>query len=289
MQEDVQPQGCSALFTEPLSARRHLRPAGSDFAKGDVIVPAGSRLVAQRLVGVAAADLAVLDVFRQPGVAIICCGDELSEPGRTVRSKGKIPESISYGIAALVHRWGGTVVARWRLEDDLIPLQAAATDAFELADVVVVIGGASVGERDLGKKAFAQKQLEPIFSSVRIKPGKPVWFGRSGRTLVMGLPGNPTSALVAARLFLAPLLSGLSGGEPCDALDWRFVTPSVSVEGREGRDVFTLVTITASGAVGILSQDSASQKALSYATHLVRRRCSNVSPEGKERLEMILL
>ena len=289
MQEDIYEEDGAAIFTTRLSRRRHLRFPGSDFTKGDIIVPAGSTLTPQRLIGVAASDLSNLEVFRQPRVVILCCGDELAEPGCAGQALGKIPESISYGIAALVRRWGGTVVARWRRPDDLVCLQATATDAFALADVVVLIGGASVGEKDLAKDACAQLQLELLFTKVAIKPGKPAWFGKAGKTLVVGLPGNPTSALVTARLFLAPLLAGLSGGNTADALDWKMMRSSVPIEGSSDRDVFLCATIMARSAVSLSVQDSSGQKALADATHLIRCRSGKPSSNANAFFETLAL
>lgn len=269
IQEDVRTDGETAIFSYALSKARHLRFPGSDFAKGDIIVRAGQILTPQRLVGIAASDIADLEVFRQPRVAILCCGDELAEPGVAKQSPNSTPESISYGIAALARRWGGTVVGRWRQPDDLACIQIAASEAAEHADVVVVIGGASVGERDFAKQAFFPLDLDLIFSKVAIKPGKPVWFGRAGGTLVLGLPGNPTSALVTARLFLAPLLAGLSGGNKDDALDWRMTPAATAIAGCSDRDLFIRAAAISSGTAPLSDQDSASQKALANATLLI--------------------
>src|SRR6185437_121518 len=112
MQEDVRQDGTQAVFLEPLSKRRHLRQPGADFRQGDVLVREGSMLTPQRLIGAAAADCANPQVFRKPRVAILCCGDELAAPGDLERSPHAIPESISYGVAALARQWGGIVVDR---------------------------------------------------------------------------------------------------------------------------------------------------------------------------------
>ncbi len=289
VQEDVRQEGAKAIFAGPLSNRRHLRLRGADFREGDVLVPANSTLTPQRLIGVAASDRAEVKVYRRPRVAILCCGDELAAPGDARRSQDSIPESISYGVAALVHCWGGKITARSRLPDDLSRLQAAAALAVSDSDVVVIIGGASVGEKDLAKEAFALLGLEMLFAKVAIKPGKPVWFGRSGRVLVMGLPGNPTSALVTARLFLAPLVAGLSGSRPEDALDWRMMRANTPVEGCADRDVFVRATIQARSAASLSDQDSASQRALAEATHLIRRRCGEPSADAQALVETLVL
>ena len=279
VQEDVHEENGMAFFGGPLSGRRHLRLPGSDFVKGDVIVSVGSLLTAQRLIGVAACDVAGVDVFRQPQVAIICCGDELREPGSTTQVEGKTPESISYGVAALVRHWGGRVVARWRAPDELSSLQAAASEALSSADVTVIIAGASVGEKDLAKQALIRLQWEPLFSNVAIKPGKPAWFGRAGEKLVLGLPGNPASALVTARLFLAPLVAGLSGRRIGEALDWQPARMTTTLAGCPNRDVFILATMAADGAQCIAVKDSIGQRALAAATHLIWQRSGRL-PAG---------
>jgi len=289
MQEDVREGDGVAIFALPLSPRRHLRLAGSDFREGEILVSAGSILTPQRLIGIAAADLAEVEVFRQPRVAIICCGDELIEPGHAGQSLDKIPESISFGIAALVRNWGGIITARRRVPDNLARLQAAALDAVECADVIVVIGGASVGEKDYAKGAFASLEIEYLFTKVAIRPGKPVWFGRAGKTLVVGLPGNPSSALVTGRLFLAPLLAGLSGGNASDGLDWRMMRSNAPVAGCSDRDVFARATVVARSAVLLLDQDSASQKALADATHLIRRRSGDLTSAADALVETLVL
>ena len=285
MQEYVREDRGFATISE-YPARRHLRRPGSDFAEGDVIVPAPCRLNPQHLVGIAAADIAAVDVFRKPRVVILCCGDELTEPGHRDRPEGTIPESISFGVSALVRRWGGDAIARLRCPDDLTRLQAMAAEAAAAADIVITIGGASVGEKDLAKAAFAPLGLELIFAKVAIKPGKPIWFGRAGKTLVVGLPGNPSSALVTARLFLAPLLAGLSGGRSDDALEFRMMRASAA-KSCSDRDVFSRATIKGRLATPLSDQDSAGQKTLAAATHLIRRR-PNAASDAENLAETLV-
>lgn len=272
IQEDVRAEKGSALFHRPLAARRHIRAAGSDFRKGDVIVPGGSLLTPQALIGAAAANRAMLTVHRKPQVTIICCGDELVPPGEPQRSPEKIPESISYGISALVQQWGGLVVQRCRKPDDLAKLREAAETALVSSDIVVIIAGASVGDRDFAKAAFTGPRFEHLFGKVAIKPGKPVWFGRQGKCLVLGLPGNPSSAMVTARLFLAPLVAGLSGRPIADAWDWRTMRSASLLESDSDRDIFVRATIKDDAVLPVTDQDSASQGKLARATYLIRCR-----------------
>ena len=177
--------------------------------------------------------MAEVEVWRRPQrLSSSAPATSWPSPGTARDRPGAIPESVSFGVAALAEDWGArdrrarggcaTICRRW---------SAAAAEALAAADLVVVTGGASVGEKDFAKAMFEPAGLELIFSKVAIKPGKPVWLGRAGGTLVIGLPGNPTSALVTARLLLAPLLAGLAGRDPAAALRWR-TAPLAGAAGR---------------------------------------------------------
>jgi molybdopterin molybdotransferase len=137
--------------------------------------------------------------------------------------------------------------------------------------LVVVTGGASVGEKDFAKTMFGPAGLELIFSKVAIKPGKPVWFGSAGKTLVMGLPGNPTSALVTGRLLLAPLLAGLCGRKPDEALNWRSVSLASDLSECGPRETFHRGRSVSEGVEILSNQDSSGQKTLVEAGLLVRQ------------------
>lgn len=274
IQEEVERAGPLALFARPPSGERNLRLAGSDFQPGDVLIEAGARLNAQRLVAAAAADLAKVSVIARPRVLVIGTGDELDEPGRPSSLRPGIPESVTFGVAALARAWGGKVVDRWRVGDELPALEKAARSAVELADIVVVIGGASVGERDFAKTMFAPLDLDLTFSKVAIKPGKPVWLGRARGALIVGLPGNPTSAMVTARLFLAPLIAGLAGRDAAEALDWRRESLTTSLGPCGDRETFVRARRGPGGVEPIGDQDASAQKALAMSDVLIRRRPS---------------
>lgn len=272
IQEDVQRDGDRARFERPLSPRRHLRVAGSDFQPGDLLVPAGVRLNAQRLVAAAAANLGAVTVHRRPRLAVLATGDELAEPGDPGLHGDAIPESVSFGVAALAEDWGAAVVSRYRCGDDLSRLRQMAARAVDEADVVVVTGGASVGERDFACDMFAPLGLKLVFSKVAIKPGKPVWMGQVGDHIIVGLPGNPTSAMVTARLFLAPLLAGLSGRDPAEALAWRPMRLNAAMCLEGDRETFHRARAERGGATLTSDQDSSAQRALAASDLLVRRR-----------------
>jgi molybdopterin molybdotransferase len=166
-------------------------------------------------------------------------------------------------------------------------MEAAAASAVEFADIIVVTGGASVGEKDFAKAMFEPLGLELIFSKLSIKPGKPVWLGRVRGKLVMGLPGNPTSALVTARLLLAPLLAGMTAESIGRALAWRSI-PLASPLGACGtRETFHRARL-ADGSAEVLSfQDSSAQKALAAADLLVRQRANTPALDVGELVEVL--
>jgi len=187
----------------------NIRPAGGDFRSGDLLLAEGARIDAWRLSLAAAAGRAELAVARRPRVAILATGDELVPPGANPASD-QIFESGSFALAALVQAWGGEAIRLKAQADDLDAI-ARAVDAAEV-DLVVTVGGASVGDHDLVKPALQTLGLDLRVQTVAVRPGKPTWFGllQDGRR-VLGLPGNPASALVCAELFLRPLLAALTG------------------------------------------------------------------------------
>ena len=272
VQEIVGRDGDVALFAVPPGPGNHIRAAGSDFRAGDTLLPAGTVLGFRAMVAAAAADVANLSVVRRPRVIILGTGDELAEPGQALETPGSIPESVSFGVAGLARQCGAEVIARRRLTDTPETLEAAARLALTEVDLVVVTGGASVGEKDYARSMFAPFGLELIFSKVAIKPGKPVWFGRAGGALVLGLPGNPTSAMVTARLFLAPLVAGLGGRDSGDLVSWRDMTLTAPLEPCGDRETFERGRLVNGGVAALGVQDSGSQKALAAADVLIRRR-----------------
>ena len=264
-----------------------IRKRGSDFAAGDELLPGGRQLDARAIVASAAADIATLQVFRQPRFHILSTGDELAAPG-TARARGDaIPESVSLGVACLGEEWGAVCVGRATLKDDLAAMQATAAGSIQGAEVLVVTGGASVGEKDFAKEMYAQLGLNLLFSKVAIKPGKPVWLGTVGNRFVIGLPGNPTSALVTARLFLAPLLALLQGRPVEDALRWKSARLKSALPPCGERETFHRAVLADDAAEVLCFQDSSAQKALAEADILVRQRPNSAAIAAGEKVEIL--
>ena len=272
IQEVVRREEDVAIIDDYPGPAKHIRNLGSDFRQGALLVESGTCLGYRQLVAAAGADLAEVRVWRRPALVILGTGDELTAPGSSAGKKGAIPESVSFGVAALAEEWGASIRDRLSLPDELKAMEQAAAKALDQADLVVVTGGASVGEKDFAQAMFERQNLELLFAKVAIKPGKPVWLGRAKGKLVMGLPGNPTSALVTARLLLAPLVAGMSGLEAHSALRWRKAPLLAQLPACGDRETFVRAREFQDGVEPVSNQDSSAQKTLVEADLLLRRR-----------------
>ena len=207
LQEDATEAEGVVTVNETVTAGRHIRRAGQDFAAGDVLVPAGRRLSARDVGLAASGNLPWVRVHRRPRVAILATGDEIALPGEPI-PPGGIVSSNAHALAAFVRAAGGEPIVLPIAPDDADAIGAAAGVR---ADLLVTTGGASVGAHDLVQAGLGQRGLTLDFWKIAMRPGKPLMFGRLGDTPVLGLPGNPVSALVCAVLFLHPMLARMSG------------------------------------------------------------------------------
>ncbi len=215
IQEDCERSGDLVSVRETVASGAFVRPAGLDFAEGDVLLRAGRRLTSRDIGLAAAMNRPWLPARRRPRVALLATGDEIALPGEPLGPQ-QIVSSSGPGLAALVAEAGGVPLSLGVAGDSTASLRARAAGA-EGADILVTMGGASVGEHDLVQEALAADGLEVDFWRIAMRPGKPLMFGRMGGALVLGLPGNPVSAFVCALLFLRPLIDamlGLPAGPP---------------------------------------------------------------------------
>lgn len=216
MQEHVETAGDGVVFATTPRVGQHVRPRGMDLAKGAVALERGTRLGPAHVALAAALDRSDLTVARRPSVAVLATGDELRRPG-TDPLPGTIPESNTVALRAMAKRVGATTRAYPFVRDDRQATERAFAAALEEADVLVTIGGVSVGDHDLVRPALEAVGVHLDFWKVAIKPGKPLAVGvklREGRrrsTVVLGLPGNPASAIVTFALFGLPLLRAMQG------------------------------------------------------------------------------
>lgn len=209
IQENTERSGESIIVRESAPPGANIRRAGSDFHSGGVLLRAGRLLDASAITLAAAGGHGRLNVRRAPRVAILATGDELVEPGNQP-GPGQIISSNPYGLAALLSRFGARPRLLGIAGDTIEALTAELAEAADV-DILVTIGGASVGDRDLVKPALEARGMALDFWKVAVRPGKPMLFGRLGATRVVGLPGNPLSCLIAARIFIVPLVFRLLG------------------------------------------------------------------------------
>ena len=287
MQEYAEREGKKVRFSEGYGPARHIREAGSDFRAGDRLLKRASRLTPRAIVSAAAADVATVEVHARPRIAIIATGDELAPPGSAFETPGALPESASFGVAAMAQEMGGQIVSRSRGGDDLGELTGLAGQALDTADCVVVTGGASVGDHDLARPMFGDAGLDLVFSKIAIKPGKPVWLGTSRGKMVLGLPGNPTSAMVTARLFLRPLLAAMQGGSPAGQLRFLPMPLGAALPPTGSRETFVRARATAGGLVPRSNQESGSQAPLAEADWLIRRPAGSAACEAGALVEAL--
>lgn len=211
IQEDTDANGNHIVMKESEPLGRHVRAAGLDFRKGDILLPAGRRLGASELSLAAAMNHAQVPVVRKPRVAILATGDELVPPG-VEPGPDQIVASNNFGVAAHVVRASGEPVDLGIAGDNYPAIEAAIRAARDGgADILVTLGGASVGDHDLVQAALKNEGMDLGFWRIAMRPGKPLMHGRIGEMRVLGLPGNPVSSLVCSTLFLAPLIRKLTG------------------------------------------------------------------------------
>lgn len=212
IQEDVSRDG-DAVTVPAVKRGKNIRPRGGDFSAGQVLLPPGRKLDGVSVSLTAATGAASLAVMRPPRVAILSSGDELAAPGETP-GPYQIFDSATYGIAGLVQSWGGVAQRLGVERDDIGAIARAAEQGLRDNDLLVVIGGASVGDHDHARPALMRLGLELAVEKISVRPGKPTWFGNTPQGPVLGLPGNPASALVCAYLFLRPLIEAMLGRDP---------------------------------------------------------------------------
>jgi molybdopterin molybdotransferase len=218
IQEDVRREGDRIELTAAAPLGDNLREAGMDFRAGDALIAAGRRLTPRDVALAAAANHTRLPVRRRARVAILATGDELVPPGGTL-GPAQIVASNNYAVAGLVQAAGAVAIDLGIAVDEVGALADAVRRARDAkADVLVTLGGASVGDYDLVQQALVAEGMELGFWRIAMRPGKPLMHGRIGAMRILGLPGNPTSSTVCAVLFLRPLISALNG-EPDPGAD----------------------------------------------------------------------
>jgi molybdopterin molybdotransferase len=210
--EDTTAEDGRVLVEAEVESGRDIRRAGEDIGAGEAVLEPGTRIGPAELGVIASLGRASISCRRRPRVRVLTSGDELVEPGAEMVAGG-VRNSNSHSLRALAERAGAEVAEPVSVADDPEATRAALGAALD-ADLVVISGGVSVGAHDHVKGALAELGVEEAFWGIALKPGKPTWFGARGATLVLGLPGNPVSAMVTFELLARPALIAMSGDSP---------------------------------------------------------------------------
>jgi molybdopterin molybdotransferase len=209
MQEDVRREGAEIFINTRVEPGEFIRRRGSDLSEGQKILEAGEEIRPQTLALLASQGLPEIEVGGEAQAAIISTGDELVAPGGSL-GPGQIYESNSTLLRALCEKWGAAVAMVEHSTDEAQPIEAAIRRGLE-NDILIIVGGVSVGARDLVKPALNAVGAQTDLWRVSVKPGKPFLFGRAGNCAIFGLPGNPASAFVTFLLFVRPAILRLMG------------------------------------------------------------------------------
>jgi molybdopterin molybdotransferase len=292
IQENVKKLDGDAIEVfETVAANRHIRAVGLDFIQGQELLKKGRVLDAAALSLAAAANHPALPLVKKPLVAIIATGDELLPPGSTP-GPDQIIASNSYGVAAIAKEAGADVLDLGIAPDKVEAISALVTKALDAkADVIVTLGGASVGDHDLVHKTLTGLGMALDFWKIAMRPGKPLMSGRLERTRCIGLPGNPVASLVCSHLFLKPLLAKLGGRPHEDHIaDAVLGAPMPANDFRQDY-VRSAVSCTADGLVAtpFSVQDSSMLKLLADAGGLLIRMPLAPAAKAGEPCRVLLL
>ncbi|WP_299671059.1 gephyrin-like molybdotransferase Glp [uncultured Roseobacter sp.] len=267
IQEDVTRRGDLITLNRDMDGKDNVRPAGGDFVAGD-LMQAPRRLTPTDVALLASMNLAEVPVTRRPVVSIIATGDELVMPGETPRPD-QIIASNSFGLAALLEAEGA--------ETRMLPIARDNTPslktAFQLAegsDLILTIGGASVGDHDLVAPVATELGMQQSFYKVAMRPGKPLMAGRMGEAAMIGLPGNPVSAMVCGKIFVVPVVRALLGlgAEPARPLTATLAAP---LPPNGPREHYMRAILDADGLRAFDNQDSSLLGILSQSNALLVR------------------
>jgi molybdopterin molybdotransferase len=289
IQEDTHASGTRVTVKESPRPGQHVRAKGLDFRAGEALLPPGRCLAARDLALLAAAGFAEISVTRKPRVALIATGDELVRPGEHA-GPGRIVASSTYALGAMVESWGG-IADDLGILPDRVEAFADLPQQTKDADLIVTQGGASVGDHDLIQSALAPKGFALDFWKIAMRPGKPLIFGRLNDTPLLGLPGNPVSAMVCAVLFLRPALAALQGARHVPTLIEARLASALKSNGTR-QDYIRTRLARREGvmlAEPFALQDSSMQKIFAQADGLIIRKPGAPAAAPGEIVDVLLL
>jgi molybdopterin molybdotransferase len=268
IKENAEVTGRELLAKAPVTAGDHIRRKGFDFAEGARLLAKGERIGPAGLALLLSGGLSDVAVHTAPRVTIFECGDELTDAGGG-SNRGTIPASNGAMLAAMCRTEACTVSTPPPLPDRLEAI-ADALDAFHDSDLVIVTGGASVGDHDLVRPALEKLGASIDFWRVAMKPGKPLMAAKRGRQLILGLPGNPVSSYVTGYLFALPAIRAMLGANAIAATSVHLPS-GADLPAVGDRREFVRARLGANGPVPLDRQDSSGLAALAAADCLIER------------------
>lgn len=283
IQENVTCSENTITLDNSANDQTHVRPAGADFKSGDLL-KAPLLLRPSDIALLAAMNIPSVPVIRRPIVAIIATGDELVQPGEAPRDD-QIIASNSYGLAALIEDLGAKARLLPIARDNTASLELAFDLAAD-ADLIVTIGGASVGDHDLVGEVAQSKGMARSFYKVAMRPGKPLMAGKLGKAAMIGLPGNPVSAMVCGHVFLAPVIRKMQGLGAAPAKRTTAILAS-PIDANGPREHYMRARVDSDGVTVFDRQDSALLTVLADANCLAVRPAGDKARNRGDAVEII--
>jgi molybdopterin molybdotransferase len=289
IQEDTKREGDAVTVTFEQPNPENIRRAGLDFARGKELVPAGHIMTEGAISLAAAGNVGRVVVAKAPRIGVLANGDELVAPG-TELAPGQVVNSIQPALLALIRRWGAIPLDLGLSRDTEEDVRQRLSTS---CDVIVSIGGASVGDYDVVRSAFAAEGFAPIFEKVAVKPGKPTWFSAKDKTLALGLPGNPAAAMVTAQLFLRPLIDALTSApvstQPAQRAHTATALPKA---GNREEYLRAILSLDAGGLAHVQAaenQDSSLLSPFLTANALIRRAPNTSAAAAGDLVDIVML
>lgn len=270
IQEDARIEN-GRILGASVAPGRHLRPRGGDFSAGATLLERGRILDPIAMALAASSGTATLKLVRQPRVIVFAGGDEIVAPGASARDD-QVFESGSFAVCGLAERWGAKAERGTALADSEDRIVASVADALSRCDLLILIGGASVGPHDHNRGALARLGAQMVVDKVAVQPGKPTWFATTPTGRVLGLPGNPASAIVCAYLFARPLIEAMLGRDPLACVRPRFARLAAPLGKNGPRESYLRAGVDENGALAPFeNQDSSLLSVFAKADALVVR------------------
>jgi molybdopterin molybdotransferase len=293
IQENTTAEADLVTILQPEHMGRNIRAAGLDFVRGDILLARGTRLGPCELALAAAMNHATLPVTRRPRIALLATGDELVQPGEAL-GPDQIVTSNTFAVGAYAQAAGAEVIDLGIAGDTFAAIEAGIGAARAAgADVLVTLGGASVGDHDLVQTALTREGMELGFWKIAMRPGKPLMHGRIGEMRILGLPGNPVSAIVCGVLFLIPLIRALAGDQQAGSDPTESAVLGCDLPTNDSREDYLRATLTPGAGLPVATpfsrQDSSMLRVLARSHCLVVREPEAAAAKAGEHCRIIRL